>query len=90
MARVQHSKAEAQAEATRRATAFIAERDDRDYWRHISTTPDTVGPQRRTAKSPVVWVAMYAPILPSAGVIDGGELFVVVDLESDTVGLRPC
>ena len=90
MARVRLSRAEAHGEATRRASAFIAERDDRDNWRHISTTPDTLGPSRRAAKSPVVWVAMYAPIPPSDVVIDGGELFVVVDLESGTVGLRQC
>jgi hypothetical protein len=31
---------------------------------------------------------MYAPIPPDGAVIDGGELFVAVDLELDTVCVR--
>ena len=85
MARVRLSEAEAQAEATRRAAAFIAGRDDRHNWRHVSTTPDVA---RRAGKVPVGWVAMYARIAPDGTVIDGGELLVIVDLASGSVGLR--
>ena len=88
MARVRFSRADAVAEATRRADAFVAGRADRDGWRHVSITPDGIGPPRTASKHPVVWVAMYAPVPPDGG-IDGGELFVVVDLELGTVGLRP-
>ena len=88
MARVRYSKTEAQAEATRRADAFVAERSDRDHWRYVNTTPDGIAPPRRSSKLPVVWVAMFAPIPPEGGVIDGDELFVVVDLELGTVSVR--
>lgn len=88
MARVRFSRTEMQAEATRRAEAFVAGRPDRDDWRHVSTTPDSIGAQRPSSKHPVVWLAMYAPVPPDGVVIDGGELFVVVDMEQDTVGVR--
>jgi hypothetical protein len=85
--RVRLSKAAAQAEATRRAAAFVAGRDDPDHWRHVSTTPAAKSSQR-AAKVPAVWVAVYAPIATGGGVIDGGELFVVVDLESNVINVR--
>ncbi len=40
------------------------------------------------SKHPVAWVVIYAPVPPDDAVIEGGELFVAVDLESGTVGLR--
>jgi hypothetical protein len=85
---VRYSRAEAEAEATRRAAAFVAQRPDRDCWRHIHTAPDSIGLPRRSSKHPVVWVATYAPVPPEGGTIDGGELFVAVDLEPDTVVVR--
>ena len=88
MGRVRFSRAEAHDEATRRAAEFVAGRADRDRWWHVSTTPDGVGPPSRSSKHPVVWVAMYAPVTPAGGAIDGGELFVVVDLESGAVAVR--
>lgn len=86
MARVRFSRAEAQAEASRRAAEFIAARTDRDCWRHLSTSPKMNGPVRPASKHPLVWLAMYAPVPPDGVTIDGGELFVIVDLELGTVG----
>lgn len=86
MGRVRYSLAEAKAEATRRAAEFVASRPDANEWRHISTGPDNFGPPRSSSKHPVAWIAMYAPIPPDGSVIDGGELFVIVDLEFGTVG----
>ena len=88
MARLRYSLAEAQAEATRRAEAFVAKRADRDQWRHRGTTPDSLVPPSHTSKHPVAWVAVFAPVLPRGGAIDGGELFVAVDLESGSVAAR--
>lgn len=85
MGRVRYSLAEAQAEATRRAAEFVAARPDRDEWRHISTSPDSFAPLRSSSEHPIVWVAMFAPVPPDRSVIDGGELFVIVDLQSGTV-----
>ena len=44
------------------------------------------GPVRPASKHPLVWLAMYAPVPPDGVTIDGGELFVIVDLELGTVG----
>jgi hypothetical protein len=86
VARLRYSRAEA--EATRRAEAFVAGRPDRDQLRHRGTYPDSSAPPSRSSKHPVAWVAVFAPIPPDGGVIDGGELFVAVDLESGSVAVR--
>lgn len=76
----------AKAEATRRADEFVASLPDHNEWRHISTNPDTFDPPRSSSKHPMTWVATYVPIPPCGSVIDGGELFVIVDLELGRVG----
>jgi hypothetical protein len=88
MARLRYSWLEAQAEATRRAESFMAVRPDRDRFRLRGAGPDTLVPPSQASKHPVAWVVMYAPVPPEGGVIDGGELFVTVDLESGAVGVR--
>ena len=88
MGRLRYSLTEAQAEATRRAEVFIAARPDRDQFRRHGTFPDTLVPPSRASKHPVAWVAVFQWVPPDGGIIDGGELFVVVDLELGTVGLR--
>jgi hypothetical protein len=82
--RVRYSLAEARAEATRRAEAFVADRPDRDQWKLCGARPNTLVSPSRASKHPVAWVVMYSPVPP-----DGGEMFVAVDLELSTVGLRP-
>lgn len=81
VARLRYSRAEAQAEATRRAEAFVAARPDRDQWRHRGTVPNTLVPSR-TSKHSVAWVAVFAS---QEGRVEGGELFVAVDLASGSV-----
>ncbi|VTS06829.1 unnamed protein product [Tuwongella immobilis] len=89
MGRLRYTLAEAREEATRRAEAFVADRPDRDQFRLRGARPDSLVPPSRASKHPVAWVVVYARIPPDGGVIDGGELFVAVDLERGTVGLRP-
>ena len=89
MGRLRYSLTQAQAEATRRAEAFITDRPDRDQWRLRGASPNTLVPPSQASKHPVAWFVMYSPIPPDGGVIDGGELLVAVDLESGTVGLHP-
>jgi hypothetical protein len=86
VARLRYTRAEAEAEATRRAEAFVAGRPDRDQLRHRGTFPDSTVPRSQSSKYPVVWVAVFAPIPPDGCIIDGGELFVAIDLESGSVG----
>lgn len=88
MARLRYSLAAAQAEATRRAAAFVAGRPDRDELRHRGTYPDSLVSPSRVSKHPVAWVAVFAPIPAEGCVIDGGELFVTVDLESGSIAVR--
>jgi len=85
---LRYSRAEAEAEATRRAEAFVAERSDRGEFRHRRTYPDPSVPPSGSSKHPVAWIAVYAPIPRDGEVIDGGELFVTVDLEAGTVAVR--
>lgn len=90
MGRVRYTLAEAKAEATRRAGEFVASRPDHEQWRHVSTSPHRFGAPSSASKHPTVWLAMYAPVSAEGSVVDGGELFVIVDLELRTVRIRPC
>ena len=89
MDRLRYSLAEAQAEATRRAEAFVADRPDRDEFRLRGAYADSLVPPSAASKHPVAWIVVFAPVPPEGGVIDGGELLVAVDLKHGTVGLRP-
>ena len=88
VARLRYSRVEAQAEATRRAEAFVADRSDCDQFRLRGAFPDSLLPPSRASKHPVAWVVMFSPSPPEGGGIDGGELFVTVDLESGAIGVR--
>ena len=87
MGRLRYTLAEGRDEATRRAETFVADRPDRDQFRLRGAGPDSLVPPSRASKHPIAWVVVYAPVPPDGGVIDGGELFVAVDLERGTVGL---
>lgn len=89
MGRLRYSLTQAQAEATRRAEAFVADRADRDQWQLRGAFPNTLVPPSQASKHPVAWVVMYSPVPPEGSLIDGGEMFVAVDLELGTIGLRP-
>lgn len=87
MARIRYTLEQAQDEAIRRAEAFVANRADRDKWRLRGASPNTLVPPSRASKHPVAWVVVFAPVPPANGIIDGGELFVAVDLELGTVSI---
>jgi len=80
---------EARDEATRRGVAFVAARPDRDNWLLRGAGSNTTVLPSRASKHPFAWVVVFAPVPPEGGLIDGGELFVAVDLELGTVGIRP-
>ena len=88
VARLRYSLAEAQAEATRRAVAFVAARPDRSELRLRRAFPAPRVSPCRDSRHPVAWIVAFAPIPPEDGVIDGGELLVSVDLESVTVSIN--
>jgi hypothetical protein len=88
VARLRYSLVEAEAEATRLAEAFVATRSDRDQLRHRGTIPDATVAPNRNSKHPVAWVAVFAPVLAGESTMDGGELFVAVDLEYGSVNVK--
>jgi hypothetical protein len=83
--RFRYTWADAEAEATRRAKDFVAARPDRGELGHRITYPDSLAPAGRRSKHPMVWVAVFTPVHEGGEVIDGGELLLVVDLESGSV-----
>jgi hypothetical protein len=45
-------------------------------------------PRSRNSKHPVAWLVVFAFDPPEGSVMDGGELFVAVNLDSGTVVIR--
>ena len=88
MPRLRYTRAEAEAEATRRATALIARTPGLSSCRCIRALPDPFAPAGHASKHPVAWVVLFAAPLPPGHVIDGGELFVNVNLETGVVTFR--
>jgi hypothetical protein len=88
VARIRFSRAEAESEATRLAEEFIAGRADRDQFRHRVTRPDPLAVPSCASKHPVAWVVAFEPIPKNGEAIDGGELFVTVDLEAGSVAIQ--
>jgi len=86
VARLRYSRAEAEAEATRRAKEFIANRPDYIQMRYGGTVPNSRVKPSRTSKHPFAWIVIFDPIPPDGCVIDGGELLVAVNLETGEIG----
>jgi hypothetical protein len=87
MGRLRYSREEAEAEAIRRAAEFVAKRSDARSWQNPRAMPNPLVPRSKASKHPVTWLVLFPPVLPDGGAIDGGELFVDVDLEANTVEL---
>ena len=88
MARLRFTKAQAQAEASRRAAEFVSARPTFAGARLRGAYPDAAVPQSQNSKHPVAWVAVFAFDPPDGALMDGGEFFVSVDLESGAVAVR--
>jgi hypothetical protein len=86
MGRVRYSRAEAEAEVARRAKLFVHEQSYSDNFVFRLAFPDPLAKPSRASKHPVAWLAVFSPIPPEGGCFDGGELFVGVNLETDSVG----
>lgn len=85
MARLRYSLAQAEAEATKRAKAFIAAHPDQVPLQHRWTVPSRKEQQSAASKHPVAWIAVFQIIPPDGVVVDGGEVFVAVNLESGSI-----
>jgi hypothetical protein len=87
LARLRLTREQAAAEATRRATAFIATLPISLSARCIGARPDTLAPRSNASKFPVVWSVGFV-FHPPEVVMEGGELFVSVNLETESVGIE--
>jgi hypothetical protein len=88
MARIRFTRQQAHAEASRRAEQFVAGLSNCANLRLRGCIPDSRVPQSRSSKHPLAWVAVFAMGSIEDCVIDGGELFITVDLESSAVAVR--
>jgi len=83
MVRLRYSLEEAKLAASKIANDAIQGLDAFRSASLISVTPDRVVPQGTSSKHPTRWIAMYVCHDPNV-VLDGGETFGVIDLESQT------
>jgi hypothetical protein len=85
--RLWFTRAEAQAEAKRRATEFVAGLPGGASARYIGASPDPFAHRSRCTKHSVSWVVAFK-FHPPEMIMDGGDLLVTVDLETGAVAAR--
>lgn len=88
MGRLRLTREQAQHEAARRALEFVSGLPNCAGVKLLSAYPDTTTPRSRSSKHPVAWLVVFSFDLPNGAILDGGELFVAVDLESGAVAIR--
>jgi hypothetical protein len=88
MGRLRFTRQQAQNEAARRASEFLSGLPSCTGFRLQGTHPDTTVARSHNSKHPVAWLVVFRLDQPDGGVMDGGELFVAVDLESGAVAIR--
>ena len=87
MPRLRFSRDEAEAEATRRARSLVAGLPGASSARCKGAVPDPSAPRSRRAKPPVAWLVAFV-FHPPEVIMDGGELWVAVNLETEAVAIR--
>mgnify|MGYP006969361497 CR=1 FL=1 len=87
MTRRRFTRAEAEAEATRFASEFVAGRRGCSSDHCVGAFPDATAPRGRASKHPLAWVVVFKAPQPPGVVMDGGELFVAVNLETNTIAV---
>jgi hypothetical protein len=45
-------------------------------------------PKSQRSKHPIAWLVVFGLDQPDGSVMDGGELFIAVDLESGAIAIR--
>jgi hypothetical protein len=88
MSRLRFSRAEAEAEATRLASEYVAGLAGTSTVRCIRAYPDATALRSHNSKHPVAWLVVFKASQPPGVVVDGGELFVAVDLDTGAVAIR--
>jgi hypothetical protein len=85
--RLRFTLKEAEAEATRLAAEFIAARPGYSSARCKGAVPDRCAPRSRSSKHPLTWLVCFV-FHPPEVIMDGGELFVAVNLETGVVTIK--
>lgn len=85
--RLRFTREEAEAEAIRLATEFVAGVPGAESYQCQKASPDKRQPKNLCSKHPIYWLVTFVPPPEPGVVIDGGELFVSVDLETKTVAI---
>ena len=81
MARIRLTREQDRIEAIRLATQLVVELPGLGAARCTGANPDLFALKSKASKIPVAWQVCFVFHPPEAG-IDGGELFVAVDLET--------
>lgn len=89
MPRLRCSREEAKLEAIRIAEEFVARRPDAHNHRILGAHPDDDAHQVGSGKTPAVWIVTFQWHIPGC-TMDGGELFVRVNVQKRHAELREC
>ena len=88
MARLRYTLEQARARAERLAVDYAA---DQAWWNErmelLGAQPVAGAVQGTSSKHPTVWSIGFKPRLPGTTVMDGGDVWVRVDLETESVVL---
>lgn len=88
MARLRFTLEEAQSLAELLADNLITRQSWGSSVQRIGATPASSARQGKSSKHPTAWTVIYQMKVPQGSIIDGGEVFVEVDLESKSAILR--
>src|SRR5262245_29378299 len=80
--RLRYTPEQAEAEAKRLAEAYVAQLQNVDGYIFRRAWADGHAAKSPSTKLPVVWHAMFSRDYPEGVVVDGGELVVVVNIET--------
>ena len=87
MARIRLTFRQAAEKATRLAVEFKQTFPNFERYRYLITFPDRFTPQSNSTKHPVNWSVTFKLDPPPGAVLDGGELTVMVNIETNEVRL---
>jgi len=82
MPRLRFTPEQAEAEAKRLAEAYVERSPNAKGYRFRRAGADQHAPKSESTKLPVIWHAMFARDYSEGVVVDGGELVVVVNIET--------
>jgi hypothetical protein len=89
VSRLRYTPEQAEAEAKRLAESYVARLQNVDGYIFRRAIANGHVPKSPATKLPVVWHAVFTRDYPRGVVVDGGELVVVVNIETKDVQLSP-